>query len=230
MSGQYFKLKNRYVIDIDSNDITDWEISNTYTDANNAANVTNFRNNYRIKLNLPVEFSRNSRLAIERFDCKMPLNSDNNFFQIEKVNVFTPSIYAKNQFLSNNKAHLKIYSQFFDFHHQATTLIDAADAFVSDPFQNLVFDYKNDNLELNSFELRSSEFTKNDLIITFQNQYLADDGTITLNNHGLIPDTEFNLRMIIYDYDEDKVNYTPPEATIKNNILPMSNTGINLIA
>lgn len=229
MSSQYFKLKNRYIIDIDSNDITDYEVSNTYTDANNTANVTEFRNNYRIKLNLPVEFSRNAKIAIERFDCKIVLNNSNNSFQVEKVNVFTPSIYVKNQFLSNNKAHLKIYSKFFDFHHQNTTLIDTNDDFVYDSYQNLVFDYKNDNLELNSFELRSSEFTKNDLIITFQNEYLADDGTITLNNYGLIPGTEFNLRLIIYDYDEDKVNYTPPEATIKN-LLPMSNTGINTIA
>lgn len=227
MSRQYFKLKNRYIIDIDSNDITNYDVTETYEDPNNAANVTDFRNNYRIKLNLPVEFSRNAKLAIDKFDCKIPLTENNNVFYVEKIKVFTPSIYVKNQYLSNNKAHLKIYSEYVTYEYQHVTLIDSNDAIVRETYQEFISKYKNNDLELNSFELRSSEFTKNDLIINFQNQYVVDGNT--LDNHGLINGSEFNLRLIIYDYDEDAVNYTPPEASIKNNILPMSNTGINMV-
>lgn len=228
MSGQYFKLKNSYIIDIDSSNIQSYE---TLQYSNNATppQVSDFLNDYRIHLNIPVEFSRNCKIAIDEFDLKILLAHNQNEFIVETVNLFTPSISVKNQYLSSNKAHLKLFSKYFDNQHQVVTVGDGAGGFSSQNNQSLIYHYKNNDLQLNSFELRSSDFAKNELVLTFQNKYTIAGSANVLLNHGLVKGSEFNLRLIIYDYDEDQVNYTPPEATIKN-LLPMSNTGINKIA
>ena len=236
----YWKLKNKAIININSNDVTEFQ---TVQHTAAQGNPVEFYNNYRCKLNIPFQFSRNAKIVIDDFKIKGALKTttvwpvpgvatvqDN--YNLYKLRVYSQTISVKNQFSTNNKGDFDILTKHFLLEDNSDTYVyyDGANEVVRTRNRDaLIFEYKNDNLDMNSTDLRSSDFTNNEIVISFDTRYIYTTGNANteLNNLGLVRGTEWSLRMIIYDYDEDTVNYASGEADIKRNINPVSNTGID---
>jgi len=246
LRSSYWKLKNKAIININSNDVTEFEtLQHTATQGN----PVDFYNNYRCKLNIPFQFSRNAKIVIDGFKFKgalktttiwpvpaqgaqppFPTVEDN--YNLYNLRLYTPSISVKNQFSTNNKGDLDILTAHFISQDNSDTYVyhdGAAEVVTTRDRDALMYEFKNDDLDMNSLDLRSTDFTNNEVVISFNTRYIYTTGNANteLNNLGLVNGTEWSLRMIVYDYDEDTVNYASGEADIKRNINAVPNTGID---
>lgn len=224
----YFKLKDKAIINITSSDIPagQFEVSQ-FTGV--SGNDTAFHNNFRCKLNLPFQFSRNTKIVVEQLKMRANiLSPTTDEFVLKKMRIYTPSISVKNQFTTKNRGDFDIDTILFSMsdNYETYVMLDANDVEQETTRSkgDVTYEYKVNDIEMNSLDLRSSDFTKNEIALMFDATYEHNNQTLT---SGLMAGSDWFIRMIVYDYDEDTVNYASGEAEIKRNIHSVPNTGID---